>query len=605
MKGKGLFRIIRAVGTALFLLGSACSGKTPAVHFEKISESLYLVKDVCNVYVVKRGEKALLIDGGDARVLELMSSLGIRKIDWVLQTHSHRDQCQGTPRLVDAGARVAVPEKEKRFFADAAGFWNDFEIYYRYRYKPDQFKPRENIAVQRTLSHGERLKWEGLRFEAVETPGHTVGSVTYLAEIDGRRCAFTGDMIHSPGKVWNLYSFDHRYWDGGYRGIVANLEGLDRVLAKNPQVLLPSHGIPMPEPAAAVEMLKANLEKLYDFEPEEEAQPQGGPRRRIRSRPWRKVTEHLYHYRPTSFILLSQDSSALFYDYYAVPDTSNRYYYDSLDEVLDSLGIKTVELAIPSHFHEDHIRGFLDLKQRFGTSVWVYENMVDILENPGRYNLPCLAEESIPADRTLHPGETIRWKEYEFTVVHFPGQTMYHQGMAGTVDGKKVFFCGDTDVYELDNPNLTHRSLKLHGISTFLNFYLLEPDRGFIKALDQLVRHDPELLLFAHSGARPGNSRMYLENRETVKQRIAIVAQVLPYENPNFGFDPNWVCFYPYSTTVKPGDQSVGAKSEAALAFRVSIPESAVLNERTVITADVKTQGRDWGELAEMLLERE
>ena len=641
MKGNVSFHLFRILifGITIFLPGLGCSRKASVTSFEKISDNLYRVNDACNVYVVRRGHRALLIDSGDAHVLELMKSLGIRSIDWVLHTHSHRDQCQGTPLLVASGVKVAVPDKEERFFADATGFWNDFQLYYRYSYKPDQFKPRENIAVHRTLGDGEIFEWEGLRFETVETPGHTVGSVSYLAEIDGKRYAFTGDMIHSPGKLWNLYSFDYRYWDGGFRGIVDNLEGLDRILAKKPEVLLPSHGATITDPAAAVEMLKTNLDRLYDFEPEENSQagsrPAGPPRR------WRKITEHLYHYRPTSFILLSPDSSAMFYDYYAVPDSGNRYHYDTIETVITGLGIKTVELVIPSHFHEDHIRGFPDLKRRFGTSIWVYENMADILENPSHYNLPCLAEESITADRILHHGEVIRWKEYEFTILHFPGQTMYHQGMVGMVDGKKIFFCGDSDVYSLDNPNLVRRNLKLHGISTFLNYYLLEPGRGYIKAIEQVVEHSPELLLFAHSGARPGSLEMYIKNRDNIKQRIEAVAQVLPYEDPNPGFDPNWICFYPYCAKVRPGDEfetrvqirnhlprtmdasvslhipegwladppeqriAVAGKTEAALSFRVWIPDSAGMNSRTVITAEVRTDERDWGEFAEMLLEME
>ncbi|HUU26520.1 MAG TPA: MBL fold metallo-hydrolase [archaeon] len=628
------------ISSTLFLLVSACAPESPLPSFEKISDNLYRINDACNVYVVKRGGKALLIDSGDAHVLELMQKLGIRNIEWVLHTHSHRDQCQGTPRLVEAGAKVAVPQKEGRFFADAEGFWNNFQLFYRYSYKPDNFKPRENIPVHRTLADGEVFEWEGLRFETVETPGHTVGAVSYVVEIDGTRCAFTGDMIHSPGKVWNLYSFDHKYWDGGYQGIVEDLEGLDRVLAKGVDKLLPSHGLPISEPRAAVEALRANLEKLYDFEFEEESSPAASSPARP-SRWWKKVSEHLYHYRPTSFIVLSQDSSALFYDYYAVPDSGSPYYYDTIDEVIAGLGIKNVELVIPSHFHEDHIRGFLDLKKRFGTSIWVFENMTDILENPSRYNLPCLAEESIKADRILHDHESFRWKEYVFTVVHFPGQTMYHQGMTGTVDGKKVFFVGDTDVYRLDDPNFDHRNKKLHGISTFLNYYLLEPEGGYVQALNRLVEFDPEILLFGHSGAKPGNMEMYLRNRVNIKQRIEAVADVLPYGDPNLGFDPNWVSFYPYSARIKPGVQFdtrvqvrnhysramnadielrvpagwqvepprgqivIPAKGEEALSFKVRVISQGRPKGRTVITAQVKTEERDWGEFAEMLLDWE
>ena len=625
-----------ALSLCLCLTGPGCSRQATGVVFERISEHLYRVSDACNVYVIKSGDKALLIDSGDGEILEVLDELGVRRIDWVLHTHSHRDQCQGTPRLVEAGAKVAVPEKEERFFADVQSYWNDFQIYIRYQYKPDSFKPRSNITVHRTLAGGEFFEWEGVRIEVVETPGHTLGAVSYLAEIDGVRYAFTGDMIHSPGKVWNLWGFDHQYWDGGYKGATLTLQGLAQVLAGGAAVLLPSHGETIRDPAQAVAMLKANFEGIYDFgpEPEDNAGSSPGPATR-----WRKVSEHLYHYRPTSYILLSEDGSALFYDYYAVPGEDHRYGYDTIEPVIRTLGIETVDVVIPSHFHEDHIRGVPDLKRRFGSSVWVYENMVDILEHPCRYNLCCLAPEKITADRVLHEGETIRWKEYEFTVMHFPGQTMYHQAMTGMVDGSKVFFMGDTDCYELDNVEFHRRNLRLHGISTFLNYYLLEPEGGYIKAMTRLVEHDPELLLFAHSGARQGNMEMYRKNLENIKKRIAAVARVLPHEDPNVGFDPNWIHFYPYTEKIEQGcefetelrirnhlagvmnatvelclpqgwqvepqkrELAIGGKEQAALSFRVKVPDSARLEKRTVITAQVETDGQNWGEFTEMLLD--
>jgi len=630
-----------SLAVVVVFLAVGCRREAPVGEVERVSDSVFLVRDACNVYVIKRGDRALLVDSGDARVLGLMDRLGIGRIDWVLHTHSHRDQCQGTPRLVEQGVKVAVPRKAARFFTDATGFWDGFNIYYRYRFKPDTFKPRDNIKVDLVLEDGRYFRWQGLRFKVLETQGHTLGSAVYLVELDGRRFAFTGDMIHSPGKLWNLYSFDYKYWDGGFSGVTADLEGLDRVLAEKPDVLLPSHGEPMADPPRAVELLRKNLGKLYDLDPTgkkpgRSSSSSGSSRRRLY-----RVSEHLYYCKYTSFILLSGDGSALFYDYYAVPDKNSPYYYSTLDPILDELGIKNVEVVIPSHYHEDHIRGFPDLRRRFGTRIWCYENMVDILKHPSCYNLPCLAEESMTADRVLHDGEVIRWKQYEFTIVHFPGQTMYHQGMVGIVDGKKVFFCGDTDVYPLDNPNLARRNLKLHGVSTFLNYYLLDPDGGYVKAMNQLIKYRPELLLFAHSGARAGSMEQYLKNLEMVRKRIELVSRVLPFDNPNLGFDPNWIRFYPYRVVVRPGttlvaevivrnhreraieavislrlpdgwsveplagSMSVPVHGEKAARFRIRIPAGARLRRRTVVTAEVKAGGRDWGEFAEMLLDRE
>jgi glyoxylase-like metal-dependent hydrolase (beta-lactamase superfamily II) len=76
----------------------------------RISESLHRVTDSCNVYVLVDGDAALAIDAGSGVVVDHLDHLGTKKLEWVLHTHHHRDQCWGTLRLREHGARVAVPE---------------------------------------------------------------------------------------------------------------------------------------------------------------------------------------------------------------------------------------------------------------------------------------------------------------------------------------------------------------------------------------------------------------------------------------------------------------------------------------------------------------
>ena len=52
--------------------------------FQKISEHLFLYEDTCNVYVIKDGETALLIDGGSGAVLDQLGQIGCHQVEWVL-----------------------------------------------------------------------------------------------------------------------------------------------------------------------------------------------------------------------------------------------------------------------------------------------------------------------------------------------------------------------------------------------------------------------------------------------------------------------------------------------------------------------------------------
>ena len=120
------------------------------------------------------------------------------------------------------------------------------------------------------MKEGDALEWEGLKFDVLETPGHTDGSVTYLVELDGRRIAFTGDLISGPGQMWEMHSLQNRvgplpapHLGFGAMGELVKTS-LDRVLATKPDLLIPSHGVVMRDPRAAVEQLKKNFDAVMD-----------------------------------------------------------------------------------------------------------------------------------------------------------------------------------------------------------------------------------------------------------------------------------------------------------------------------------------------------
>ena len=47
--------------------------------------------------------------------------------------------------------------------------------------------------MNRFVKEGEVVKWQGLEFSVMETPGYSRDAVTYLTEIEGKRIAFTGE----------------------------------------------------------------------------------------------------------------------------------------------------------------------------------------------------------------------------------------------------------------------------------------------------------------------------------------------------------------------------------------------------------------------------
>jgi len=142
----------------------------------------------------ERNGKILLIDSG---------SVDKSPAEWALFTHHHPDQASGAPRLAATGTRIAVPASERRFFEEAQSIWDtaDSRLDHDYNCRPDLLTLRDPVPVSSALKAGDVLEWQGLKFECLETPGHTDGSLTYLVELDSKRIAFTGDLIYAPGQI--------------------------------------------------------------------------------------------------------------------------------------------------------------------------------------------------------------------------------------------------------------------------------------------------------------------------------------------------------------------------------------------------------------------
>src|SRR5208337_3895407 len=120
---------------------------TPQGGLTQISPNLYLLRDTCNVYVLKDGNRALLIDFGSGHVLNLLGQIGVSRVDAILHTHHHRDQCQGDSRAVAERIPIIVPEHERHLFEDAENFWRNRRVFEQYYVRNDFFTVTHDVPV--------------------------------------------------------------------------------------------------------------------------------------------------------------------------------------------------------------------------------------------------------------------------------------------------------------------------------------------------------------------------------------------------------------------------------------------------------------------------
>ncbi len=425
-----------------------------------VAPGVFLVRDTCNVYVVVADpdddararpgapRTAVCIDFGSGEVLSHLAAMGVDRITDVLLTHHHRDQAQGLPDAVAAGIAVHVPPVERDLVDGVEDVWRSRPVALDYSLRQDRFSILEPVPVTATVPEYREAEYPGVVVRTLPTPGHTTGSVTYLVERGGGRLAFTGDLICAPGRVWSLAATQWSYSDN--EGPAMTVLSCLLLAREHPDLLLPSHGEPMPDAVGALVLLADRMQAYVDSR-----RPVPWDLRGRLDDPFVRVTEHLLHNRSsvaTTYVLLSRTGAALFFDYgydmtTGLPPGSDRAsrrpWLASLPALRRRYGVERVEVALATHYHDDHVAGLNLLREVEGTQVWVPENVAPVLADPLRHDLPCQWFDPVEADRVLPMGGTVRWHEYEITVHELRGHTRYAAAFEVEVDGVRVLVTGD------------------------------------------------------------------------------------------------------------------------------------------------------------------
>jgi glyoxylase-like metal-dependent hydrolase (beta-lactamase superfamily II) len=439
-------------------------------------------------------------------------------------------------------------------FADVENFWRNRRAYHiAYEYvRNDFYTLTSSVPVAAKLVDYEKFKWGDRDFFILPTPGHTLGSITLLAEVDGKKVAFSGDLMHSPGKVITLYDMQFRY-SGPYEGLDFTIFSLAKLREERPQLLCPSHGKPLVDPDDAIRETSDRLTEYYRFGT--------GQKPTVEIHPF-AVSPHLiasYKTHATFYAIMSDSGKAMFIDYglpssplsesfvRATPVNSRiRFIEHNIDTLKERFGLKSIDVAMPSHTHDDHYGGFSHLKRHYGTKIWCYENMVDILLNPNGHQLGCLVAEPLKIDQSFHHKESFRWEEYQFTITHNPGHTEYQMALFVTIDGQRVAFSGDAF---FDVPSEDPERAMRHNL-IFRNHVESDSHR---KSLRNLMEFEPHLIAPGHGSPFQLTKEMISATERRINKQVDFFSQLVADPECNFGLDPAWVKIYPYQMYLRAG----------------------------------------------------
>jgi glyoxylase-like metal-dependent hydrolase (beta-lactamase superfamily II) len=530
-------------------------------------------------------------------------------VEQLLVTHHRRDILGPARKAAEHGVSIAAPGAERPLIDKPGEYWDRFITGRFHDY--DQQTTRVLTAalpVSRWVTGGDMLPWRGYEFQVLDTPGYTRGSVSYVVRVDDRTIAFTGDLIVGDGKILDLYSFQDAIPEAGIRGyhgyggrLAALVASLEKIRDAKPDLIVPSRGDVIRDPGAAIERLIQRVRALYKnylstnalhwYFKEDRMRSSGervlGKGADIELMPYaqhREAPDWVFEH-ATSRLLISDDGTGF------LLDCGYQRVIDAVKKLMTMGVVEKVEGIFVTHFHDDHADMVEAAAREFNCPVYALEEYADVLENPAAYHLPAMTSNPISNIRVKKNGDKMRWHEFEFTFNFYPGQAYYHGALLAQRNQERpVFFIGD--------------SFAPSGIDDYcvLNRNLVREDSGYFLCFEKLRQLGSEIWLvnehIPYVFAFSNDELNHLETR--YRQRVEILRDLFPWDNPNYGIDEQWAVFYPYGNETAPGREldlevRIANHSPRARTFNVTphLPNGTELLHRPApITLGAGASGR-------------
>ncbi len=430
-------------------------------HWESVLTDVEVFRDSCNVYAVDGPAGTIFVNAGTGAWLDALPER-FRPPFTLLCTHYFRDHAAGAAEASRRGMKVYVPEGEAEIFADPGQHFRQRQTYIIYDNIWDTFAPIEAAKVEPVRDH-EVLDIAGIAVTVVPLPGVTPHHCGFALTTprSARQVVFSGEAIHSPGRMARVAPLQYDYNDLG--GAVNAYYSAGVLRRRDPEMLLPSLGTAMDQDVdGALSDLQDSLRRLCAGRPLEKAQIAIADDERLE-----RVTDHVWFEPRTealSWYLISESGKALVIDYgyrggfgaYPPPGVPKGWHWPSyptpdrrrallhgVDALKRQLGIEQIDVVLLSHFHDDHVCGVPLLRRVTGAKCWAPDNFADLLEHPEAHRFPCDWPRPITVDRRLPLDEPFTWEEYTFRLAPMSGHTRFSAAICFDADGKRFVHSGD------------------------------------------------------------------------------------------------------------------------------------------------------------------
>lgn len=533
-------------------------------RFREVDPEIFQWTSTCQSYVLKQGDKGLLIDPGDGSVLDHLDQIGVRQIEWVLFTHHHREQCQCGNRISALKAKTACATNEKQFFENPASFrrmtpklQDPFTVHGTSYVRP----PVEPVRIDHTFAKMDTFDWHGREFWCIETPGNSPGHMSYCLHRNGQWIIFSGDLMLDGARMHTWFDTE---WDYGFAaGLYALGNSAAQVAGYEPELLLPAHGPVIREPKRQLDEYVAKLRTLgdlyirgYDINRFAGCDQDNVSRPSVVPHLW-QLSKHLFKFRGPNYwvnfgMVLSDSGRALIVDC----GLFDRTFLDlTIDRMKERLGLKAIDAIFVTHMHGDHALDAEHVRKKYGAALWGMAGVVDKFERPFDYDLsallPMYGRDAAPIefDRVLADGESFDWEGFHFTCDWMPGQTKYHSCLHGEIDGQVVAFTGDNIFASPTDPRQGGNECVLARNGGVL-------EEGYLFAANYLHALGPDLLIGGHCWAMSQPQALIERFRERMLALREAFNSLCPEDDYRLTFDPYQVEVWPYRTKLQPGESA-------------------------------------------------
>jgi glyoxylase-like metal-dependent hydrolase (beta-lactamase superfamily II) len=475
-----------------------------------LTDRCFLFPGETNSALIVRGDRSLLIDCGDRDLAARIRAAGLPLPDTVLHTQVQEEHCREWASLPSAAVWVHPESREvalrsERYFADCVTFWAESRYWqgetkgqetYTLCRCPLERPPEQPLNVAGVLPPGQPFLWEDVELDVLDLPGSGRRALGFHWKAEG--LLFSGDTLRAGGFLVNFYDCERSYGGPtGYRELLASL----RTIAALPlRRAVPATGPVTGRPALDAQRLLDRLERVLRPPTRDPGHAPFQPRREFGL--FKQVADGLYQNNNHGNVILYVDDRGrgLCVD----PDLciwkpweeSCRLVHEQLDLLEKEAGLKTIEWALITHYHGDHVE-FSDLfRDRYGTRIVATADVAALMERPHDYDYPALVPwygfpfDHIQVDHHLAYEETLDWHGVPVTPIHTPGHCYSHTGYVIPWKGYRTVCTGDTLQYDAG------------PLAASLPIYRSDvawPARGLVRTMERLLELKPDLVLGAHS----------------------------------------------------------------------------------------------------------